>query len=41
MVDIWSTGIILFAMLCGFLPFDDEHIQNIHKKTLKCEIEYG
>ena len=39
-VDIWNTGIILYAMLCGFLPFDDEDIQNIYIKILKCEIEY-
>ena len=27
-VDIWSSGIVLYTMVCGFLPFEDDN-QNI------------
>jgi len=36
-VDIWSSGITLYAMLCGYLPFDDEDLTNLYSKILKGE----
>ena len=32
MVDIWSSGIILFAMICGYLPFEDNNNDVLYKK---------
>ena len=31
-VDIWSCGIIVYALLCGALPFDDESIPYLFRK---------
>lgn len=33
-VDIWSCGVILFAMLCGYLPFEDPVTNNLYKKIM-------
>ena len=34
-VDAWSCGIILFALICGFLPFEDPDTTELYKKILK------
>ena len=39
-IDIWASGIILFAMLCGFLPFDHKDNDKLFLKILECKIQY-
>ena len=39
-IDIWATGIILFAMLCGYLPFEDDNNDVLFKQILGGKIDY-
>ena len=40
MIDIWSTGIILYAMVCGYLPFEDPDNEILFQKILSCDAEF-
>eukprot|EP00262_Sarcandra_glabra_P006905 TRINITY_DN1946_c0_g5_i1.p1 TRINITY_DN1946_c0_g5~~TRINITY_DN1946_c0_g5_i1.p1 ORF type:complete len:459 (-),score=26.34 TRINITY_DN1946_c0_g5_i1:133-1509(-) len=38
--DIWSCGVILFVLLAGFLPFQEENIMNMYRKVFKAEFAF-
>lgn len=33
-IDVWSSGVILFVMLCGRLPFEDDDVHKLFGKIM-------
>lgn len=38
--DIWSSGILLYSMVAGQLPYDDDNIQRLLQKIVYTDIKY-
>ncbi|XP_047322395.1 CBL-interacting serine/threonine-protein kinase 25-like [Impatiens glandulifera] len=37
--DIWSCGVVLYVLLAGFLPFQDENLMTMYKKVFKADFQ--
>ncbi len=39
-VDVWSFGVVLYVLVCGKVPFDDQSVSALHEKIKKGHVQY-
>ncbi|KAF4679003.1 Serine/threonine-protein kinase plk1, partial [Perkinsus olseni] len=40
-VDIWSIGVILYTMLCGRPPFEDQDVKATYRRIRHCQYKFS